>query len=86
MFLKSAAVISNLPTYVPIQLHTCSRGHKNEYVTLNYMTGHNRLGVSELFLSSNMFFPVNFTAKKSSEKLIFGELDVSACKLLIEQE
>jgi hypothetical protein len=33
-------------------------------------------------LNSNIFFPPNF----SREKLIWKELDLSACKLLIEQE
>jgi hypothetical protein len=40
------------------------------------------LNIRVLILNSNIFFPANF----SREKLIWKKLDLSACKLLVEQE
>jgi hypothetical protein len=64
-------------------LHPYSKGQRNEYVTLDYMECHIlSLNIRVLILNSNIFFRANF----GREKLIWQELDLSGCKLLIEQE
>ena len=64
-------------------MHPYSKGQRNEYVTLGYMERHIlSLNIRVLILNSNIFFRASF----GREKLIWKELDLSGCKLLVEQE
>jgi hypothetical protein len=74
---------SNPPPQTPIHCACIQKGKETNMlhyiIWIDYTLS---LNIRVLILNSNIFFPANFTR----EKLIWRELDLSVCKLLIEQE